>query len=58
MKKILKTILITFICVVVLISLIIGIIFLVLYLKEKEYQKYSGHGFAYMHGYSSSDFTG
>ena len=58
MKKILKTILITCICLVVLVSMIIGIIFLVLYLKEKEYKKYSGHGFAYMHGYSSSDFTG
>ena len=58
MKKALKTILITFVSIVVVTSLIIGIIALVLYLKEKEYQKYSGHGFAYMHGYSSTDFTG
>ncbi len=58
MKKALKIILITFVSIVVVTSLIIGIIALVLYLKEKEYQKYSGHGFAYMHGYSSTDFAG
>ena len=58
MKKILKTILIASVSIAAVISLIIGIFFLVFYLKEKEFQKYSGHGFAYMHGYSSSDFTG
>ncbi len=58
MKKTIKVIFITLISIIAVIGLIIGSIVLMLYLKDKEYKKYAGHGFAYMHGYSSSDFTG
>jgi phosphate transport system substrate-binding protein len=58
MKKIISVILLTLISIIAVIGIIIGSIVFVLYLKDKEYQKYSGHGFAYMHGYSSTDFTG
>ena len=38
--------------------LIIGVFTLRYYLAEKEFEKYDGHGFDYMHGYSSTHFTG
>ena len=41
-----------------LVLLIIGVFTLRYYLAEKEFEKYDGHGFDYMHGYSSTDFTG
>ena len=46
----------------VVFSLLIGLVLggFVLYsnIQDKEYEKYKGHGFDYMHGYSSTDFTG
>ena len=57
MRKVIKTILISIASIAAVIALIIGSVVLVFYLKDKEYQKYAGHGFAYMHGYSSTDFT-
>ena len=41
-----------------LVFLIIGGYFLKSYIAEKQFEKYDGHGFDYMHGYSSTDFTG
>ena len=58
LKTILKTLLIIAVSLIVLIAIIIGSIVLISHIKDKEFEKYGGHGFDYMHGYSSTDFTG
>lgn len=62
MKKIIlntiKILAITVVSIIVILSLIIGSIILYSNYKDREYRKYSGHNFDYMHGYSSTDFTG
>ncbi|MBO4358537.1 MAG: substrate-binding domain-containing protein [Erysipelotrichaceae bacterium] len=62
MKKylfpILKFLCTVVICIVILIALLVGGIYVFSVIKEREFEKYGGHGFEYMHGYSSTDFTG
>ena len=43
---------------VIIIALVVGSLFAYTMYKDKEYEKYSGHGFDYMHGFSSTDFKG
>lgn len=56
--KILKILVIILIIQIIIIALLVGGFILYSGIKEKEYQKYKGHGFEYMHGYSSTNFTG
>ena len=58
LKSILKVLLIIFLAFVLIVGAIIGFVVLSTYIKDKEFEKYGGHGFDYMHGYSSTDFTG
>lgn len=62
MKKflftVIKVLLIAAVLVVVFILLLVGGISLYITHRDNEFEKYSGHGFDYMHGYSSTDFTG
>ncbi len=62
MKKVILSILKVFLIIVitftVLIALLVGGIFVISTIKDREFDKYKGHGFQYMHGYSSTDFTG
>ena len=58
LKSILKTLIIIFLIFVLIVGAIIGFVVLSTYIKDKEFEKYGGHGFDYMHGYSSTDFTG
>ena len=65
MKKLLSILLKLLIVIAIAIGIILLLIFLIVggyflksYLAEKELEKYGGHGFDYMHGYSSTDFTG
>lgn len=56
--NILKVLLITFMSICLLIGLLIGGVMLYSSIKDREFNKYKGHGFEYMNGYSSTDFTG
>ena len=58
MRKFITRTLIVLLILVTIVALIIGGFYLYFYLKDQEFRKYGGHGFAYMHGYSSTDFTG
>lgn len=58
LKGILKALLIIVIAIVLIIGSIIGFVMISSYLKDREFEKYGGHGFDYMHGYSSTDLTG
>ncbi len=58
LKSLLKFIFFSFLVLVTVIGLIIGIIAVVSTMKDRQFAKYGGHGFDYMHGYSSTDFTG
>lgn len=58
LKRLLKILLIGFVSIVVIVSLVVGFFIASSYFKDKEYEKYKGHGFDYMHGYSSTDFKG
>jgi len=53
-----KFIVIVVIAFLLLVGIIVGSIMLYSTIKDKQFEKYSGHGFDYMHGYSSTDFTG
>ena len=57
-KTLIKILLILFVVFSLLIGLVLGGFVLYSNIKDKEYEKYKGHGFDYMHGYSSTDFTG
>ena len=58
LKGILKALLIIVIAIVLIIASVIGFVMISSYLKDREFEKYGGHGFDYMHGYSSTDLTG
>ncbi len=58
LKGLLKFLFFGFLALIVLIALIIGIVFVVSKIKDKQFETYGGHGFDYMHGYSSTDFSG
>ena len=56
--KIIKFLITTVLIVVVLLGLLIGGLTAYWAYKENQFNKYNGHGFQYMHGYSSTDFKG
>ena len=56
--KIIKFLITTVLIVVVLLGLLIGGLTAYWAYKENQFSKYNGHGFQYMHGYSSTDFKG
>lgn len=58
LKGILKALLIIVIAIVLIIGSVIGFVMISSYLKDREFEKYGGHGFDYMHGYSSTDLIG
>ncbi len=58
LKSLLKFIFVSFLVLATVIGLIIGTVVVVSTIKDKQFAKYGGHGFDYMHGYSSTDFTG
>ena len=56
--KLLSIIFIGMVAITLIFILIVGIFVFVSYLKDQEYEKYKDHGFDYMNGYSSTNFTG
>lgn len=52
--KIIKFLITTVLIVVVLLGLLIGGLTAYWAYKENQFNKYNGHGFQYMHGYSSA----
>ena len=58
MGRALKTIAIIVLVIIVVIALIVVGVILKNRHDEAEFEKYNGHGFKYMYGFSSTDFTG
>lgn len=56
--KVLLTTGIVILVIIAIIGLIIGGIILKDRYDDAQFEKYNGHGFKYMHGYSSTDFAG
>ena len=56
--KLIKVVVLFVLMVTILIALVLGGFLLYTNIQDKQYEKYKGHGFDYMHGYSSTDFTG
>lgn len=57
-KALLKVFLVIAAIFVLIVSVFIGGIFITSKIQDDNHAKYGGHGFQYMHGYSSTDFTG
>ena len=56
--RVIKTIAIVILVIVVVIALMVVGVILKNRHDEAEFEKYNGHGFKYMYGFSSTDFTG
>ena len=62
MKKVIKVIILTIstiaLCIVLLVAALFGYLYIRNRIDTENNRKYGGHGFQYMHGYSSTDFSG